>query len=46
MHFGLAQIAEAHGDTKKAIEEYRLALQAEPGLSEARAALARLGAQS
>jgi Tfp pilus assembly protein PilF len=46
MHFGLAQIAEAHGDTKKAIEEYRLALQAEPGLSEARAALTRLGAQS
>jgi Tfp pilus assembly protein PilF len=43
MHFGLAQIAEALGDTKKAIDEYRLALKLEPGLKEASAALARLG---
>ena len=45
MHFGLAQIAEAKGDTKTAVSEYRLALQTEPGLNEAKAALARLGAQ-
>jgi arylsulfatase A-like enzyme/Tfp pilus assembly protein PilF len=44
MHFGLAQIAESKGDTKTAIAEYRLALQAEPGLAEAKSALARLGA--
>jgi arylsulfatase A-like enzyme/Tfp pilus assembly protein PilF len=44
MHFGLAQIAEAEGDTKKAISEYRLALRAEPTLAEARNALARLSA--
>jgi Tfp pilus assembly protein PilF len=43
MHFGLAQIAEAKADTKTAISEYRLALQAEPGLAEAKAALTRLG---
>jgi len=43
MHFALAQIAEAHGDTRTAITEYRLALQIEPGLAEARAALAKLG---
>jgi arylsulfatase A-like enzyme/Tfp pilus assembly protein PilF len=43
MHFGLAQIAEAQGDTKKAIDEYRLALKLEPGLKAARAALTRLG---
>jgi arylsulfatase A-like enzyme/Tfp pilus assembly protein PilF len=45
MHFGLAQIAEAQGDMRKAIAEYRLALDSEPGLSEAKAALARLGGQ-
>jgi arylsulfatase A-like enzyme/Tfp pilus assembly protein PilF len=44
MHFGLAQIAESKGDPKTAIAEYRLALQAEPGLAEAKSALARLGA--
>jgi arylsulfatase A-like enzyme/Tfp pilus assembly protein PilF len=44
MHFGLAQVAEAEGDTKKAISEYRLALRAEPTLAEARNALARLSA--
>ncbi|MBI3400713.1 MAG: sulfatase-like hydrolase/transferase [Acidobacteria bacterium] len=43
MHFGLAQIAEAQGDVKKAVAEYRRALQIEPGLAEARAALTRLG---
>jgi arylsulfatase A-like enzyme/Tfp pilus assembly protein PilF len=43
MHFALAQIAEARGETRKAITEYRLALQIEPGLAEARAALAKLG---
>jgi arylsulfatase A-like enzyme/Tfp pilus assembly protein PilF len=43
MHFGLAQIAEAEGDLKKAVAEYRLALKAEPMLAEAKNALARLG---
>jgi Tfp pilus assembly protein PilF len=43
MHFALAQIAEASGDTRKAIAEYRLALQIEPDLAPARAALAKLG---
>jgi Tfp pilus assembly protein PilF len=43
MHFGLAQIAESKGDTKTAISEYRLALQAEPALVEAKSALTRLG---
>jgi arylsulfatase A-like enzyme/Tfp pilus assembly protein PilF len=43
MHFALAQIAEAKGDTKQAIAEYRLALQSEPTLAEARRALDRLG---
>jgi arylsulfatase A-like enzyme/Tfp pilus assembly protein PilF len=43
MHFGLAQIAEAQGDTDRARREYRLALQLEPGLTEARAALTKLG---
>jgi Tfp pilus assembly protein PilF len=42
MHFGLAQIAEAQGDAKKAVAEYRLALKAEPTLTEAKNALARL----
>jgi arylsulfatase A-like enzyme/Tfp pilus assembly protein PilF len=43
MHFGLAQVAEAKGDTTGAIAEYRKALQFEPGLNEAKSALARLG---
>jgi arylsulfatase A-like enzyme/Tfp pilus assembly protein PilF len=43
MHFGLAQIAEAQGDVKRAIAEYQLALKLEPGLAQAKAALARLG---
>jgi arylsulfatase A-like enzyme/tetratricopeptide (TPR) repeat protein len=43
MHFGLGQIAEAQGDAKKAIVEYRLALKLEPSLKEATAALTRLG---
>lgn len=43
MHFALAQIAEARGDTKTAVAEYRQALQIEPSLAEARAALGRLG---
>jgi Tfp pilus assembly protein PilF len=42
MHFGLAQIAEAKGDTERAIAEYRLALKLEPGLAEASSALSRL----
>ena len=42
MHFGLGQIAEAQGDAKTAAAEYRLALQFEPNLKEATAALARL----
>ncbi len=45
MHYGLAQIAEAGGDGKKAIAEYRLALQFEPGFAEAAAALSRLARQ-
>jgi len=43
MHFALAQIAESRGDTNQAIAEYRLALQSEPTLAEAKNALARLG---
>ena len=43
MHFALAQIAEAQGDNKKAVAEYRMALQIEPGLAEARAAIQKLG---
>jgi Tfp pilus assembly protein PilF len=42
MHFGLGQIAEAQGDLKTAVAEYRLSLQFEPGLKEATAALARV----
>jgi Tfp pilus assembly protein PilF len=44
MHFGLAQIAEAQGDVDRARTQYRLALQLEPGLTDARAALTKLGA--
>lgn len=43
MHFGLAQIAEAQGDVTRARTEYRRALEIEPGLTAARAALTRLG---
>jgi arylsulfatase A-like enzyme/Tfp pilus assembly protein PilF len=43
MHFALAQIAEAQGDARTAVAQYRAALQIEPGLNEARAALGRLG---
>ncbi len=43
MHFGLAQIAEARADSTTAVAEYREALRLEPGLAEAKAALARLG---
>jgi len=42
MHFGLGQIAEAGGDVPKAMTEYRLAVQSEPGLQEAASALTRL----
>jgi len=45
MHFGLAQIAEARSDRTTAMKEYREALRLEPGLAEAKAALARLGEQ-
>lgn len=45
MQFGLAQIAEAQGDVKRAIASYREALRLEPGLPEAKAALSRLGVQ-
>jgi arylsulfatase A-like enzyme/Tfp pilus assembly protein PilF len=44
MHYGLAQAAEAQGDVKRAIAEYRLALQLEPALTPAKDALAKLGA--
>ena len=43
MHFGLAQIAEATGDTALAITEYREAIRLEPSFADARTALARLG---
>src|SRR4051812_10524355 len=42
MHFGLAQIAEAKGDLKRAIEEYREAVRLEPSFAEAKSALGRL----
>lgn len=42
MHFGLGQIAEAQGDAKTAAAEYRFALQFEPNLKEATAALSRV----
>jgi len=43
MHFGLAQIAEALGDTGRAIAEYREAIRLEPSFADAKAALAKLG---
>jgi len=43
MHFGLAQVAEAKGDPKTAVAEYRHALRLEPAFAPARAALSRLG---
>jgi arylsulfatase A-like enzyme/Tfp pilus assembly protein PilF len=43
MHFGLAQIAEARGDPKRAAAEYREAVRLEPSFADAKAALARLG---
>ena len=43
MQFGLAQVAEAQNDSKKAIAAYREALRLEPGLTEAKVALTRLG---
>jgi Tfp pilus assembly protein PilF len=43
MHFGLAQIAEAKGDVKRAATEYRETVRLEPSFAEAKAALARLG---
>lgn len=42
MHYGLAQVAEAAGESTRAIAEYKKALQLEPGLKEAANALARL----
>jgi len=43
MHFGLAQIAEAKGDPRAAVAEYREAIRLEPSFADAKAALARLG---
>ena len=43
MHFGLAQVAEAAGDTARAIAEYREAIRLEPSFADAKAALAKLG---
>jgi hypothetical protein len=43
MHFGLAQIAEATGDTAGAIAGYRQAIRLEPSFTDAKTALARLG---
>jgi tetratricopeptide (TPR) repeat protein len=42
MHFGLAQIAEAKGDLKRAAAEYREAVRLEPSFADARTALARV----
>jgi cytochrome c-type biogenesis protein CcmH/NrfG len=42
MHFGLAQIAEAKADVKRAVAEYREAVRLEPTFTDAKAALARL----
>lgn len=42
MHFGLAQIAEAKGDVKRASAEYRETVKLEPSFEPARTALARL----
>jgi tetratricopeptide (TPR) repeat protein len=42
MHFGLGQIAEAKGDTARAIAEYQQTLKLEPTFAEARNGLARL----
>jgi Tfp pilus assembly protein PilF len=43
MHFGLAQVAEAKGDSARAMAEYREAVRLEPSFADAIAALARLG---
>jgi arylsulfatase A-like enzyme/Tfp pilus assembly protein PilF len=42
MHFGLAQIAEAAGDTARAAAEYSEAIRLEPSFADARTALANL----
>lgn len=46
MHFALGEVAEKQGDPKRAVEEYRRALQLEPTLGQAATALARLGART
>jgi choline-sulfatase len=43
MHFGLGQIAEAKGDVKRAVTEYRETVRLEPSFVEAKTALARVG---
>jgi choline-sulfatase len=43
MHFGLAQVAEAQGDSARAVAEYREAVRLEPSFADARAGLERLG---
>jgi Flp pilus assembly protein TadD len=43
MHFGLGQIAAAKGDKKTAAAEYRRALELEPGFTDARTALSKIG---
>jgi choline-sulfatase len=45
MHFGLGQVAQAHGDAAKAAAEYRAALRLEPSFAEAQQALRQLGSR-
>jgi len=44
MHLGLGHVARINGDRSRAEAEFRLALKLEPGLDEARIALAQIGA--
>jgi len=44
MHLGLGHVARINGDRSRAEAEFRLALELEPGLNEARVALAQIGA--
>jgi cytochrome c-type biogenesis protein CcmH/NrfG len=44
-HLGLGRVAEARGDRRAAAAAYRRALQLDPGLSEAKKALAALGSK-
>ena len=43
-HYGLGRVAELRGDTRRAAAEYRQAIALNPSLTDAKTALARLGA--